>query len=333
LRIVVLDDYQHAFATLSCAPRLAGHDVRLLHEHISDASRLAEELQDAEAVIATQQRTPFPAVLIERLPALRLISQTGRNTSHIDLPACTFHGVLVCAGGAGDPGVIAEFTWGLILSALRHIPAEVQNLRRGRWQTTLGERVAGKTLGIYAYGRIGSRVAKIGAAMGARVVCWGREGSTAAARADGVPVAESRDAFFTGADILSLHIALNAATRGIVTASDLGRMKPDALLVNTSRAQVIAPWALADALRRGRPGRAALDVFGEEPASPDSEPLLTLTNVLATPHLGYVERGTYETIFAAAVDQVLAFAAGTPINAVNAPGDRRTDPADPAAQV
>ena len=185
MRIVVLDDYQHAFATLSCAARLASHDVRLMHDHVADPARLATELHDAEAVIATQQRTPFPAALIERLPALRLISQTGRNTSHIDIPACTFHGVLVCAGGSGDPGVIAEFTWGLILSALRHIPTEVRNLRRGRWQTTVGERVAGKTLGIYAYGRIGSRVAKVGAAMDARVLCWGREGSTGAARDDG----------------------------------------------------------------------------------------------------------------------------------------------------
>ncbi len=331
--IVVLDDYQHAFTTLGCARRLAGHDVRLLHEHIADPSRLAVELRDADAVIATQQRTPFPGALIERLPALRLISQTGRNTGHIDLPACTANGVLVCAGGAGDPGVIAEFTWGLILCALRHIPAEVENLRRGRWQTTVGERVAGKTLGIYAYGRIGSRVAKIGAVMGVRVLCWGREGSTETARADGFAIAASREALFANADILSLHIALNSQTRGIVTAADLARMKPDALLVNTSRAQIITPWALADALRRGRPGRAALDVFDEEPASPGTEPLLTLRNVLATPHLGYVERATYETIFGAAVDQVLAFASGTPINAVNAPGPRRADPADPAAQV
>ncbi len=333
MKVVVLDDYQHAFASLSCAGRLAAHDVRLIHEPIAELSRLASALRDAEAVITTQQRTRFPGELIERLPALRLISQTGRNTSHIDLAACTSHGVLVCAGGSGDPGIIAEFTWGLILSALRHIPEEAWNLRRGRWQTTLGERVAGKTLGIYAYGRIGSRVAKIGAAMGARVLCWGREGSTGAARADGFAIAESREDFFARADIVSLHIALNAGTRGIVTASDLARMKPEALLVNTSRSRIVAPFALADALRRGRPGRAALDVFDEEPASPDREPLLTLPNVLATPHLGYVERGTYETIFGAAVDRVLAYADGAPVNAVNTPGSRRAGDPDPAAQV
>ncbi|MBV9653368.1 MAG: D-2-hydroxyacid dehydrogenase family protein [Acetobacteraceae bacterium] len=327
MKVAVLDDYQHAFSSLPCAARLAGHDLRLLHTHCDDPDRLAAALGDAEAVIATMQRTAFPAELIARLPALRLISQTGRNTGHIDVAACSEAGVLVCAGGSGDPGSIAELTWGLILSALRHIPEEAAGLRQGGWQTTVGERVAGKTLGLYAYGRIGSRVAKIGAAMGAHVLCWGREGSTAAARADGFAVAESRESFFASADIVSLHITLNAATRGIVTAPDLARMKPDALLVNTSRAGIIAPGALADALRRGRPGRAALDVFDREPASPEHEPLLRLPNVLATPHLGYVDRETYGTIFSVAVDQVLAFAAGQPINALNAPAARRVDPA------
>lgn len=333
MNIVVLDDYQNVFATLPCAARLAGHEVRTLHEHVDDVGRLASALRDAEAVIAVQQRTAFPAALIERLPHLRLISQTGRNTGHIDLSACSAEGVLVCAGGFSDTAVIAEFTWGLILAAMRRIPEEAANLRRGVWQTTLGERVAGKTLGIWSYGRIGSQVAKIGTAFGARVVCWGREGSLKAARADGFAVAESREAFFAEADIVSLHIALNDATRGLVTAGDLARMKPGALLVNTSRAQIIAPYALADALRRGRPGRAAIDVFDREPASPDSEPLLSMPNVLATPHLAYVERGTYEAIFDVAVDQVLAFAAGAPINCVNQPAGAAPCAADPAAQV
>ncbi|MBX9811605.1 MAG: D-2-hydroxyacid dehydrogenase family protein, partial [Burkholderiales bacterium] len=255
--------------------------------------------------------------LAEQLPKLKLISETGRKPNHMDLAACTEKGIVVSAGGAGNPNPTAELTWGLILASLRRIPQEVQRMKEGKWQGSIGVGVAGKTLGIYAYGRIGSIVAQVGKAFGMRVMCWGREGSTAKARAAGLEVAAGREAFFGQADIVSLHIPLNKETRGIVTAQDLARMKPTALIVNTSRAQLIAEGALVAALKQGRPGFAAVDVYEEEPVLGGNHPLLKMDNVICTPHLGYVEQGTYESYFGAAIDQILAFAAGKPINVLN----------------
>jgi len=255
--------------------------------------------------------------VIERLPKLRLISQTGRSTGHIDVDACTEHGVVVSAAGFATPHPTAELTWGLILAALRYIPYEVQRLREGHWQSTVGFCVQGKTLGIYAYGRIGSLVAHVGRAFGARVVCWGREGSLARAKEAGYEVAESRSAFFADSDILSLHLALNSETRGIVTGEDLARMKPTALIVNTSRAGIIAEDALVEALKAGRPGLAAVDVFEDEPVIGAAHPLLKMDNVVATPHLGYVERENYEIYYGIVIDQILAYAGGNPINVLN----------------
>ncbi|MBI2349748.1 MAG: D-2-hydroxyacid dehydrogenase family protein, partial [Deltaproteobacteria bacterium] len=269
------------------------------------------------AVILTQQRSPFPAALIERLPKLKLISQTGRTTGHIDIQACTERGVVVSAAGFGTPHPTAELTWGLILGALRHIPYEVRRLKEGHWQSTVGAAVQGKTLGIYAYGRIGSLVAHVGRAFGARVLCWGREGSLKRAREAGYEVAQSREALFAESDILSLHLPLNSETRGIVTREELQRMKPTALIVNTSRAGVIAEGALVEALKAGRPGSAAVDVFEDEPVLGAAHPLLKMDNVIATPHLGYVERENYELYYGVVVDQVLAYAAGSPVNVVN----------------
>jgi D-3-phosphoglycerate dehydrogenase len=317
MNIAVIDDYQDAFRRLQCYARLEGHEVAVYHDSVKDPIRLAERLRGAEALILTQQRTPFPRALAERVPGLRLISQTGRNAGHVDLAACTERGILVCAGGAGNPNPTAELTWGLILAALRRIPQEVNRLKGGQWQGSVGIGVAGKTLGVYAYGRIGGLVAGVGKAFGMRVVCWGREGSTARARADGYEVATSREAFFEGADVLCLHLPLNAQTRGIVTAGDLARMKPTALIVNTSRAQLIEDGALVAALRRGRPGQAAVDVFEDEPVLGADHPLLALDNALCTPHLGYVEQATYEAYYGAAIDQILAYAAGKPINMLN----------------
>lgn len=317
MRIAVIDDYQDAFRNLECYKRLQGHEVAVYHDTEKDPARLAGRIKDAEALILTQQRTPFPRALAERLPKLRLISQTGRNANHIDVAACTEHGIVVSAGGAGNPGPTAELTWGLILSALRRIPQEVQRMKEGQWQGSVGVGVEGKTLGIYAYGRIGSIVAKVGRAFGMRVVCWGREGSTARAREAGFDVASSRAAFFENADVVSIHLPLNKETRGIVTADDLARMKPTALIVNTSRAPIIAGGALVQALRRGRPGRAAVDVYEDEPVLDRNHPLLGMDNVVCTPHLGYVEKGTYESYFGTAIEQILAFAAGKPINVIN----------------
>jgi D-3-phosphoglycerate dehydrogenase len=319
MNIAVIDDYQDVFRTLRCYAKLKGHDVVVFNNTEKDPARLAERLKEAEAVIIlTQRRSPFPRAVIERLPKLRLISQTGRSTGHIDIEACTEHGVVLSAGEAtGGTGPTAEITWGLILAALRHIPYEVRRLREGHWQSTLGVGVQGKTLGIYAYGRIGSLVANVGRAFGARVLCWGREGSLGRAKEAGYEIAESRDAFFAESDILSLHLPVNPDTRGIVAGEDLARMKPGALIVNTSRAGIIAEAALVEALKAGRPGFAAMDVFEDEPVLGAAHPLLKMDNVVATPHLGYVEKDNYEAYYGAAVDQILAYAAGNPINVVN----------------
>jgi D-3-phosphoglycerate dehydrogenase len=317
MKIAVIDDYQDAFGTLWCYPKLEGHEVVVYNDTEKDSARLAERLKEAEAVILTQARSPFPRALIERLPKLRLISQTGRSTGHIDVDACTEHGIVVSAAGKATAHPTAELTWGLILAALRHIPYEVQRLREGHWQSTLGIAIQGKTLGIYAYGRIGSLVANVGRAFGARVACWGREGSRARAKEAGYEIAESRRSFFAESDILSLHLPLNPETRGIVTGEDLARMKPSALIVNTSRAAIIAEGALVQALKAGRPGYAAVDVFEEEPVIGGAHPLLKMDNVVATPHLGYVERDNYELYYEIVVDQILAYAAGHPVNVVN----------------
>jgi D-3-phosphoglycerate dehydrogenase len=283
----------------------------------TDLTKLAERLKDADAVVLTQQRTYFPRALIEKLPKLRLIGQTGRAATHVDLAACTEKGIVVSAGGAGNPNATAELTWGLILSALRNLPFEVRRLKEGQWQSTLGIGVNGKTLGIYAYGKIGSIVAAAGKAFGARVVCWGREGSTGRAKAAGFEVAKSREEFFSDADIVSLHLPLNKDTRGIVTRDDLAHMKPSALIVNASRAGLVADGALVEALKTGRPGMAAVDVYEKEPVLGANHPLLKMDNVICTPHLGYVTRESYEEYYAVVVDDIVAFAAGKPSNVLN----------------
>jgi len=317
MKIAVIDDYQNAFKTLKCYPKLAGHEVVIYTEPETNVEKIAERLKDADAVILTQQRTAFPRALIEKLPKLKLIGQTGRAASHVDLEACTDRGVVVSAGGSGNSNATAELTWGLILSALRNLPFEVKRLKEGRWQSTLGIGVNGKTLGIYAYGKIGSIVAGVGKAFGARVVCWGREGSTGRAKAAGFDVAKSREEFFAECDIISLHLPLNKETRGIVTRDDLGRMKPTGLLVNPSRSGLIAKGALEDALKAGRPGKAAVDVYDQEPVLGADHPLLKMDNVTCTPHLGYVTRESYEEYYATVVDDIVAFAAGKPNHVLN----------------
>jgi D-3-phosphoglycerate dehydrogenase / 2-oxoglutarate reductase len=317
MKIAVIDDYQNAFRTLKSYAKLRDHEVVVFTDTETEIGKLADRLKDADAVVLTQQRSSFPRALIERLPKLKMIGQTGRAATHVDLNACTEKGIVVSAGGAGNSGATAELTWGLILSALRNLPFEVKRLKKGHWQSTLGIGVNGKTLGIYAYGKIGSVVAAAGKAFGARVVCWGREGSTGRARAAGFEVARSREDFFAEGDILSLHLPLNKETQGIVTGADLGRMKPTALIVNPSRAGLIAPGALAEALKAGRPGMAAVDVYEKEPVIGADHPLLKMDNVTCTPHLGYVTREGYEEYYAVVVDDILAFAAGKPQNVLN----------------
>ena len=317
MKIAVIDDYQNAFRTLKAYPKLRDHEVVVFTDTETDIGKLADRLKDADAVVLTQQRSSFPRALVERLPKLKLIGQTGRAATHVDLNACTENGIVVSAGGAGNSSATAELTWGLILSALRNLPFEVKRLKEGHWQSTLGIGVNGKTLGIYAYGKIGSIVAAVGKAFGARVLCWGREGSTGRAKAAGFEVAQSRKDFFAEADILSLHLPLNKDTQGIVTRDDLGRMKPTALIVNPSRAGLIAPGALVEALKAGRPGTAAVDVYEKEPVIGTDHPLLKMDNATCTPHLGYVTREGYEDYYAVVVDDILAFAAGKPQNVLN----------------
>ena len=316
MKIAVIDDYQDAFRKLPSFAKLSAHEVVVYNDTEKDPEKLAARLKDADAVVLTQQRSPFPRAVIERLPKLKMISQTGRNAYHIDLAACAERGIVVSAGGGSSSNPTAELTWALILASVRHIPEEVQHMKEGKWQSTVGIGLNGKTLGVYAYGRIGSVVAGVGRAFGMKVLCWGREGSTGKAREAGLDVASSREAFFESADIVTLHLPLNKETRGIVTAQDLARMKPTALFVNTSRAPLVQEGALVDALKKGRPGYAAVDVYEQEPMLDRNHPLLKMPNVTCTPHLGYVEERVYQGIYSTAVDQILAFAAGKPINVV-----------------
>ena len=317
MKVAILDDYQDVFRTLKCFPKLNGLDVQIFHDS-ARGQALIDRLKDFDAILLTQQRTWMPREIIEKLPKLKLISQTGRNAAHIDVKACTEHGIAISAkAGGGEPTSTAELTWGLVLAALRHIPAEVEQLKAGRWQTTIGTGLFGKTLGIYAFGNIGSMVARVGQAFGMKVICWGREGSLMRARQEGFEAATSREEFFKTADVICLHLPLNSETRGIVTSGDLALMKPTALLVNTSRAPIVQEGALVAALKAGRPGLAAVDVYETEPVLNGDHPLLKMDNVICTPHLGYVERGGYEGLFDRAVDQIVAFAQGKPSNVMN----------------
>lgn len=316
MKIVILDDYQDAARGLAAFSRLAGHDVTVYRDTVKDADAIAGRLADAEAVVLIRERTRLPAAIIERLPKLRIISQTGRPGGHIDMEACTKKGIAVCET-KGSPVAPAELTWGLLLAAVRHIALEDRRMRAGQWQTTLGRSLKGRTLGIYGFGNIGSIVAGYGKAFGMNVIVWGRENSARRAAEAGFPMAASREALFEQSDALSLHVRLAPGTRGIVKAEDLARMKPDAVLVNVSRAELIVQDALENALRAGRPGFAAVDVYDPEPVLGAKHPLLSMDNVVCTPHLGYVEERTYETYFGAAFDNILAFAAGKPANVVN----------------
>ncbi len=320
MKIAVIHDYADVLRKTRAFSRLQGHEVVIHNDAYIDPARVVQQVKGCDALLLTQQRVMVTRQIIEQLPQLKFISQTGRNVSHLDVAACTDHGILVSAGGhdGGSPyTVTGELAWALILASLRHLPYEVDRLKHGHWHSTVGTRLYGHTLGIYAFGHIGSGVARVGRAFGMNVVCWGREGSLARAKAEGFEAAASREAFFENADVVSLHLPSNKATRGIVTAADLARMKPTSLLVNTSRAPIIAESALVAALEKGRPGFAAVDVYEEEPVVGANHPLLKMKNALCTPHLGYSEKGSYEDIYAGGVDQFLAYAAGKPVNVQN----------------
>jgi D-3-phosphoglycerate dehydrogenase len=318
MKISILDDYHDTLRTLPCFGKLAGHDVTVWNDHVEDTDTLAGRLRDAEVLVLIRERTKIRAALLERLPKLKLISQRSVYP-HIDVDACTRLGVILSSSQhPGAPShATAEMTWALILAAMRQIPQQMASLQAGQWQMAVGTTLRGKTLGIYGYGRIGGVVAGYGRAFGMNVQIWARPATLAAARADGYATAASKDAFFADCDVVSLHMRLVEATRHIVTAADLARMKPTALLVNTSRAPLIEPGALINALRQGRPGMAAVDVYEDEPVLDPTHPLLTMPNVVCTPHIGYVTRDEYETQFGDIFDQITAYAAGTPINVIN----------------
>jgi D-3-phosphoglycerate dehydrogenase / 2-oxoglutarate reductase len=318
MKISILDDYFDTVRTLPSFQKLAGHDVTVWNDHVQDIDALAERLKDTEALVLIRERTKIRTPLLERLPKLRLISQRSVYP-HIDVDTCTRLGVVVSSSQHADTPsyATAEFTWGLVLAAMRQIPQQMESLKAGRWQMAVGYSVGGKTLGIYGWGRIGAVVAGYGKAFGMKVLVWAREASRARARADGWETAPSKEAFFETCDIISLHMRLVDATRHIVTAADLARMKPSALLVNTSRAPLIAPGALIAALQAGRPGWAAVDVYEEEPLRDTAHPLLNMPNVVCTPHLGYVTHEEYETQFIDIFGQIVAYCAGKPTNVVN----------------
>jgi D-3-phosphoglycerate dehydrogenase / 2-oxoglutarate reductase len=318
MNIAILDDYFDTLKTLPCFRKLDGHHVEIWTDHVQDTDALAERLKDVAVLVLIRERTKIQTPLLERLPRLKLISQRSVYP-HIDIDACTRHGVIVSSDQHADTPsyAAAELTWGLILAAMRHIPQQMRSLLAGTWQIGVGNSLRGRTLGIHGYGRIGSTVAGYGKAFGMNVVVWAREASRERARNDGYAVAPSQQSFYESCDVISLHMRLVAATKGIVSLDDLTRMKPTALVVNTSRAGLIQPHALVQALRSGRPCMAALDVFEEEPLRDPNDPLLTLDNVICTPHIGYVTRDEYEIQFTDVFDQIVAYANGHPINVIN----------------
>lgn len=327
MKIAILDDYQNCVRSLPCFSLLAGHEVKVYTNGARGTGQLAIRLAEFDALVLIRERTALSRALLEKLPRLKLISQTGKVSGHIDVAAATACGITIVEG-VGDPTAPAELTWALIMTAMRKVPQYAANLKDGLWQisslepalNTLGSVLKGRTLGIWGYGKIGKMVAGYGRAFGMPILVWGRPASRAAAEQEGVRVAVSQEAFFAESDVLTLHLRLNDATRAIVGAADLARMKPQALFVNTSRAELVAPGALGAALQAGRPGHAALDVFESEPLDP-ADPLLKMDNLLATPHLGYVENDSYELYFRAAFQNIVDYAAGQPRNVLNPKSD------------
>lgn len=327
MNIIILDDYQDAVRKLKCASKLDGLNAKVYTNTVKGTGQLSVRLRDAEILVLVRERTHFPRGLLEKLPKLRLICQTGKVGPHIDVEACTKLGIAV-AEGVGSPVATAELTWALVMAAARRLPQYIGNLKHGAWQQAglksasmptnfgLGTVLKGKTLGVWGYGRIGQLVAGYGKAFGMHVTVWGSEESRLKAAADGCVPAPTREAFFEACDVLSLHLRLTDATRGIIKLEDLSRMKPTALLVNTSRAELIEDNSLVAALNRGRPGMAAVDVFESEPIL-QGHPLLRLENAVCTPHIGFVELDSYEQYFNSAFDNLLAFLGGTPTNIVN----------------
>ena len=327
MNIVILDDYQDAVRKLRCASKLEAYPAKVYTNTVKGIGQLSVRLRDADVIVLIRERTHMTRLLLEKLPRLRMIAQTGRVGAHVDVQACTERGIAV-AEGVGSPVAPAELTWALIMAAMRRLPQYISTLKHGGWQQSglksgsmppnfgLGVVLRGRTLGIWGYGKVGQLVAGYGKAFGMQVVVWGSQSAREQAVSDGMQAATSREELFAQSDVLSLHLRLSDETAGIVTLEDLGRMKPTSLLVNTSRAELVAPDALIAALNRGRPGMAAVDVFESEPIL-QGHALLRLENCICTPHIGYVELDSYEMYFGAAFDNVVNFIKGTPTNIVN----------------
>lgn len=311
MKITILDDYQAVIQSLDCFLLLAGYDVNVVHEHFTDEVALAETIHGTQILVLNRTRTKVTRTLIEQLPDLKLISQTGKLAGHVDLEACKEHGVQI-AEGRGNPVATAELTWSLILNGLRLLPQAIEGMKAGQWQSNLGDRVFEKTIGIWGYGKIGKRIAQYAKVFGAKVIVWGSENSRSQALSDGFGAAATKEEFFQTSDVITMHLRLHPATTAIVTLEDLRLMKPTALFVNTARAALIAPNALLTALKEGNPGRAALDVYDQEPIFDPAHPLLTMENVICSPHLGYVERQGYELYYSIAFENVLNYLKGSP---------------------
>ncbi len=315
--IAIPDDYHGVVSKLGCLQRLSGHDVRIFRDVAPDPARLVANLRGADIVVPVRERTRYTRELIGQLPGLKLFSQTGRSTRHIDVAACTERGIMVVAGTNASPYTVSEHTWALILAALRRIPQEAAMMKRGEFRQSFSATLHGRTLGVLGLGKIGKLVATTGASFGMRVLAWGQDATRAAARAAGYAVASSKRELFEQSDVLCVLVRLDKSTRGLVTAEDLERMKPTALFVNTARAELVAPGALVEALKKGRPGLAAVDVYENEPVQGGDHPLLALDNALCTPHTAWLEPDTYELYFGEAFDNINVFLAGAPANVVN----------------
>lgn len=316
MKIIIPEDYQDAVRRLDCFKLLQGHEVVVYNHHIDTVEQAAEQLSDAEALVLIRERTEMNEALLSSLPNLKLISQTGKISNHLDLDACTRHGVAV-AEGIGSPVAPAELTWALIMNAWRQLPQAIEGMKKGLWQTNIGRTLQGERIGIWGYGKIGRKIAAYAKAFDMQVMVWGSEASRRNAIADGHLAAATKEEFFSTADIVTLHLRLVANTTGIVTAADLALMKPTALIVNTSRAELIQEGALETALASGQPGMAAIDVYGHEPVYDKNHPLLSMSNVVCTPHLGYVEQKGYELYFSKAFENIVAYANGQPSNIAN----------------
>ena len=317
MKIVVPDDYHGLVPRLQCFGKLAGHEVTVLRDVAPTFETLVSKLRDAEIIVAVRERTAFTRALLEQLPKLKLIAQTGRSAHSVDLKACTEYGIAVCAGSHASPYTVAEHTWALIFASVRRIADDALLMKQGKWRDWFSVSLRGKTLGVYGLGKIGEPVAATGASFGMRVLCFARDATAARARALGYQTAQSQQDFFEQSDVLSVNLRMSEATRGIITAADLAHMKPGALIVNTARAELFVPGALVEALNKGRPGFAATDVYENEPVQNGDHPLLKMPNVICTPHSAWLEPGTYEAYFGEAFEQAAAFAAGKPVKLLN----------------